>query len=143
MAMTVSFPGGKRVDVDVGGFVIHTDQPLSAGGEGSAPEPFTTFLASLASCAGIYLLGFCQARSIPTEGVRLVQHHERDPKTHKLTQVRMEIEVPAGFPEQYLPALRNTVSHCAVKRAMLDPPEFIIEARFSAGAERHSLSHSP
>ena len=133
MAMTVSFPGGKRVDVEGAGFVIHTDQPVAGGGEGRAPDPFTTFLASLASCAGVYALGFCQARKIPTEGLRLVQQEERDPETHRLTRVHLEIEVPPGFPPQYLSAMSNAVSHCAVKRAMLSPPEFVIEAKL-AGA---------
>lgn len=132
MSMTVSFPGNKRVDVAVGGFIIQTDQPVAGGGEGSAPDPFTTFLASIAACAGIYVLGFCQARQISTEGLRLVQHHERDPQTRRLTRVRLEIEAPPGFPPQYLPALRNSAGHCAVKRAMLDPPEFIIEAHLAA-----------
>lgn len=132
MAMTVSFPGGKRVDVDAGGFVIHTDQSQADGGEGSAPDPFATFLASLAACAGIYVLGFCQVRGIPTEGLRLLQHHERDPATKKLMHVRLEIEMPPGFPPQYLSAVRHAASHCAVKRAMLAPPEFVTEARIGA-----------
>ena len=45
--MTVSFPGGKRVDAEYGGFTIRTDQPPQGGGEGSAPPPFDLFLASI------------------------------------------------------------------------------------------------
>src|SRR5690242_6208835 len=52
----VSFPGGKRVDARVGSFVVHTDQPADQGGEGGAVSPFDLFLASLATCAGIYVL---------------------------------------------------------------------------------------
>jgi ribosomal protein S12 methylthiotransferase accessory factor len=129
--MIVSFPGGKRVDVDVGGFVIRTDQPRDAGGEGSAPEPFTTFLASLGACAGLYVLGFCQARGISTAGLRLMLQHERDPQTKRLTRVRIDIELPADFPPQYVAAARNTASHCAVKRVIAEPPEFVIEAQIA------------
>ena len=68
--MTVGFPGGKRVDASYGGFEIRTDQCVDSGGEGSAPEPYDYFLASLATCAGIYVLGFCQKRDIPYEGRR-------------------------------------------------------------------------
>ena len=57
MEIEVSFPGGKRVDATFGGFTIRTDQPVSAGGQGSAPEPSALFLASLATCAGIYVVG--------------------------------------------------------------------------------------
>ncbi|MBW2050564.1 MAG: osmotically inducible protein OsmC, partial [Deltaproteobacteria bacterium] len=49
----VSFPGGKRVDAQIGGFTIKTDQSRDNGGDESAPEPFQLFLASIATCAGI------------------------------------------------------------------------------------------
>ena len=40
MEMTIRFPGGKQVDAAFDGFTVHTDQPVKAGGEGSAPTPF-------------------------------------------------------------------------------------------------------
>lgn len=52
----VSFPGGKRVDAVIGSQTIRTDQSVAHGGEGSAAEPFDLFLASLATCAGLYVI---------------------------------------------------------------------------------------
>jgi hypothetical protein len=53
MEMTINFPGGSRVAARFGGFTIETDLPPDAGGEGSAPTPFETFLASLGTlCSG-------------------------------------------------------------------------------------------
>jgi hypothetical protein len=75
--MIVSFPGGKRVDASFEGFTVETDQSEKNGGAGAAPEPFELFLASLATCAGIYVLSFCQNRNIPTDGVRLMQQARR------------------------------------------------------------------
>jgi len=49
----VSFPAGKRADAQFKGFTIQTDQSPRGGGEGSAPEPFDLFLASIATCAGV------------------------------------------------------------------------------------------
>ncbi len=67
----VSFPGGKKVDASIKGFTIPTDQPISSGGEGSAPSPFDLFLSSIATCAGIYALGFCESKGIDTTGLKL------------------------------------------------------------------------
>ena len=53
MEMEITFPGGARVDANFGGFTIKTDQPPVA----SAPTPFATFLASIGTCPGIYVLG--------------------------------------------------------------------------------------
>src|SRR5690348_18198535 len=54
----VTFPGGLRVDAEIQGRLIPTEQPPSAGGTGSAPEPFALFAASLGTCAGFYVLRF-------------------------------------------------------------------------------------
>ena len=43
--MSVTFPGGKRVDASYDGFQIETDQAVDSGGDGSAPEPFDYFLS--------------------------------------------------------------------------------------------------
>ncbi len=141
MDIRISFPGGKRVDALFGDRVIHTDQSPEHGGEGSEPEPFELFLASLATCAGVYVLGFCQARSIPTDGIELSQHHEFDAETHRLTRVRIEITVPPSFPAKYVPALERVAAKCTVKRVIQDAPEFAIEAR--ARGENAQVSAAP
>ena len=64
MEMVIDFPGGARVDAHFGPFTVMTDQPSKAGGEDSAPTPFALFLASLGTCAGIYVLGFCRQRNL-------------------------------------------------------------------------------
>jgi len=125
--MTVSFPGGRRVNAAWDSFEVATDQSEKNGGDGSAPEPFQLFLASLATCAGIYVLGFCQKRNIPHDGVRLHQTWDRDEKTKKLTTINISIEVPADFPEKYHSALERAASQCAVKKTFESPPEFHVE----------------
>ena len=125
--MTVSFPGGKRVNASYNGFEILTDQDRDSGGDGSEPEPFDLFLASLATCAGIYVLGFCQKRDIPHDGISLKQSWELEEKTKRLTDVRIAIEVPADFPEKYHGALVRVANQCKVKKTLESPPEFVVE----------------
>ncbi|HYN04739.1 MAG TPA: OsmC family protein, partial [Vicinamibacteria bacterium] len=97
--MTVTFPGGKRVDAEYGGYTIRTDQPPQGGGEGSAPPPFDLFLASIATCAGIYVKGYCDARGLATEGLGLEMQIEREPEKHRVVRLVLEIKLPEGFPE--------------------------------------------
>lgn len=127
MEMTVTFPGGKRVSADFNGFTIATDQPLESGGEGTAPSPFDYFLASIGTCAGYYVLAFCQQRGIPTDKVSLSQRMEfeslPDGKRH-LKTVAIDITVPPDFPEKYRNALAKSAELCAVKKAIANPPEF-------------------
>ncbi len=124
--MVIDFPGGARVDAHFAGFTVMTDQPPSGGGNSSAPTPFSLFLASLATCAGIYVLGFCRQRGLPTEGIRLTQSVERDPVTHLVSHVDMQIHLPAGFPEKYRDALIRSAEQCAVKKHLEKPPKIAV-----------------
>jgi putative redox protein len=128
MQMEVSFPGGARVDATFGGYTVQTDQPPQGGGEGSAPTPFALFLASVATCAGIYVLGFLRQRGLPSEDVRLIQRAHPDPLTGMIGRIELVIEVPAGFPEKYLPAMARAAELCAVKKHLEHPPQFDVRA---------------
>jgi len=122
MEMVIDFPGGSRVDAHFGPFTVRTDQPAHSGGNDTAPTPFATFLASLGTCAGIYVLAFCRQRGLPTEGVRLVQRTATDPATKLVSSISLEIQVPADFPEKYREAVIRAAEQCAVKKHFEHPP---------------------
>ncbi len=126
--MRVSFPGGKRVHAHYDAFEIETDQAPDSGGEGAAPEPYDLFLASLATCAGIYILSFCQRRDLPLDGIEVYQSWERQEEPRRMARISIRIETPPEFPAKYLKALERAVHQCAVKKTILDPPEFVVEA---------------
>ena len=124
MDLTITFPGGARVDAQVGQHIVHTDQPVRGGGENSAPTPFSVFLASIGTCAGIYVLGFCAQRGLPVEGIRIHQRVEPDPATGMVGKVGLDIEVPPEFPQKYYDALVRAADQCAVKKHLEHPPQF-------------------
>ncbi|HZR07895.1 MAG TPA: OsmC family protein [Myxococcales bacterium] len=124
MELSVRFPGKKKVDVAAGSFVIHTDQSPAHGGDGTAPEPFDVFLASIGACAGVYVLAFCNSRGIPTDEIRIEEKARFDRGT--LASVTLEVIVPPAFPSKYLQALQVAASSCPVKRAFDARPEISI-----------------
>ncbi len=129
MEMVIDFPGGARVDAHFGPFSVQTDQPPMGGGEVSAPTPFALFLASIGTCAGIYVLGFCRQRGLPLEGIRIVQRMHSNPVSGMVGQVDLEIQVPEGFPEKYRASLVRSAELCAVKKHFEQPPRFNIFTR--------------
>ncbi len=133
MEIEVVFPGGKKVDANYNGFTIKTDQPIRGGGDGSAPAPFDLFLASIGTCAGIYVLGFCQQRGIPTDGMKIVQRMEIDPIRRGIGAIMLEIQIPPQFPEQYKDAVIRSAELCAVKKHIQDPPKFNIYTKIVNG----------
>jgi len=126
MDMEITFPGGKKVDANFKGFTIKTDQPVMGGGENSAPAPFDYFLASIGTCAGIYVLSFCQQRGIPTDNIKIIEKIITDASGRGIETIELEIQVPADFPEQFKEAVIRSADLCAVKKYIHNPPKFDI-----------------
>jgi putative redox protein len=122
MEMIIDFPGGSRVDAHFGPFTVATDQPPVA----SAPSPFEIFLASIGTCAGIYVLGFCNQRGLPTQGIRIVERIIHSRLTGMVETIDLEIQVPPEFPEKYRASLIHSAELCAVKKHLEKPPRFDI-----------------
>lgn len=124
MEIEVVFAGKQKVNAHINGFVVKTDQPVNRGGDGENPSPFELFLASLATCAGIFVKMFCDQRNLPTEGIKLIEHVENDKVNHRVSKIGIEIKLPPDFPEKYKSAVINSAELCAVKKLIQDPPVF-------------------
>ena len=122
MNLKVKFPGGLRVDAEYGPFTIPTNQ------DGTAPPPFALFLASIGTCAGIYVLSFCKQRGINTEGLEINQRMDVDPFTQLIRKVALDIHLPEGFPEKYKDAVIRAADQCAVKKHFEHAPDFEVNA---------------
>ncbi len=124
--IVITFDGGKVITAHINGKSIRTDQSPERGGEGSAPEPFELFLASIGTCAGVYVKSFCDRRGIATDGIRIIQSMEFDPEKRTPSRFRLDIQLPAGFPEKYRNAVISAADLCLVKKTINDPPLFEI-----------------
>jgi len=130
MDMIFTFPGGARVDGQVGRFTIFTDQPPNA----TAPSPFTLFLASIGACAGVYVQSFCRRRNIPMDGIRVVQHNTVA-DDGSVGRVDVTVELPPDFPAQYRDAVIRAADQCTVKQHLARPPQVTVVAAVPASAE--------
>lgn len=124
MEIAVTFTGGKKVEARVREFRVETDQPVENGGTATSPSPFDLFLGSLAACAGYYVLGFCQARNISTEGIHVVMRTQTDPEKKMIGKISMEIVLPREFPEKYRGPVVRAAESCSVKKHIMEAPVF-------------------
>ncbi len=129
MVFEVTFEGKKKVIAQIGEHKIVTDQPVMGGGDNTAPAPFSLFLASIGTCAGIYVKSFCDQRGIPTEGIKIVQKHSFNPLTHMIENLTIEINLPESFPEKYKDAVIKAADQCAVKKHLHNPPVMSVVTR--------------
>lgn len=124
MDIEITLDGGKIITSHHKGHNIKTDQPETAGGTNSAPTPFDLFLASIGTCAGIYVKSFCDQRGIPTDNIKIIQSVDYDMQKRLPSKIKLDIQLPADFPEKYRNAVISAADLCAVKRAIADPPVF-------------------
>ena len=127
--MKITFPGGLRINANYKGFVIETDQPTYAGGEGSAPSPFDLFLASIGTYSAHYVLAFCKERKISTENTSVILTTERNPQTKRVKKISLEINLPPEFPEKYKNAVLKAADNCSVKKHILNAPIFDVKIK--------------
>ncbi len=129
--MEVTLDGGKVVTAHINGKTIKTDQSVRNGGGGTAPEPFELFLASVGTCAGVYVKSFCDQRGIPADGIKIIQSVVFDPVKRVPSSIKLDIQLPAEFPEKYRAAVVNAAELCLVKKTINNSPLF--EVITSAG----------
>jgi putative redox protein len=123
MSIKINFKGGKKVTAQFRDFTVVTDQNINDGGENSAPTPFDYFLASIGTCAGAYILQFCQSRNIATSDIYIEEKIIYDIKTKRISEIKLEIHLPNNFPEKYKNAVLRAADLCKVKSTIEYPPD--------------------
>ena len=122
--MEITFDGDKVVTAHSHGHSIKTDQPVSSGGANSAPSPFELYLASIGTCAGIYVKSFCDNRKIPTDKIKIIQSTVFDKESGLPVNITLDIQLPADFPEKYKASVISVAELCKVKKSIASPPVF-------------------
>lgn len=122
----ITFTGNKKVSAHFREFTINSDQPLTDGGDNTAPSPLEIFLASIGMCAGFYVISFCQSRSIPTDNLSMTQTVIRNDETRRVEKIMIDINLPPAFPDKYKTAVIKAAQSCSVKKFLDAPPEIQI-----------------
>jgi ribosomal protein S12 methylthiotransferase accessory factor len=128
MAMDVSFPGGMKVAAKYKNHTLITDQPRQSGGLDEAPSPFDLFIISIGTCAGFYALNFCKVRNITTDGMRMSLETDFDPGQKLISNIRIHLTLPEGFPDEYRLPIIRAIESCTVKKHLNNPPAFDVTA---------------
>jgi putative redox protein len=129
MEITVTLEDGMKVSAHFKNFTVHTDQAKIVGGEETYPDPFSYFLSSLATCAGFFILRFCQSRHLSTEGIHLQMSNDWNKEKGLMENIHLEIQIPASFPEKYHSALIRATNECSVKKALMSPPNIEVTTK--------------
>ena len=114
---------GDLFEIGIRHHLIHVDQPAEAGGSDAAPTPVELFVASLASCVGVYVRRYLARHGLPAEGLSVAAEFDMADRPARVGQVHVSIDVPHGVPDERRDALVAVASHCTVHNTLEDPPD--------------------
>jgi uncharacterized OsmC-like protein len=118
MKIDVAILEGKKLEANVGGLKVYSDQPVKGGGKNEYPSPYDLFLSSLALCAAHYIRSFCETRNLESSEIKISQIDTHDANDHYKTTVELKVSLPDNFPSQYRDALLASAKGCAVKKTI-------------------------
>ncbi|MEZ7208179.1 OsmC domain/YcaO domain-containing protein [Pseudoalteromonas sp. DY56-GL79] len=128
MEIKVNYLDNLRIDAKFDDFSVIADQPIRYKGDGSAPSPFDYFLASSALCAAYFVKVYCNARDIPTDGIRVAQNNIVDPENRYNQIFKIQVELPESISEKDRQGILRSIDRCTVKKVIQTGPEFQVEA---------------
>ena len=115
LSVDATWEGGYRCRVQARDHVMIVDEPMSAGGGDTGPQPTEVFLASVASCFTLAVYHVARKRGIELAdlGVRAVGEYD-GPKF-----VHVRVEVSSTHPREELePLLARASSVCYVSNTL-------------------------
>jgi putative redox protein len=121
--------GDLRAVVSAGGFEIKADEPPSAGGGGTGPQPTELLLASIASCFTLALAYTARKRDVMLSGLEVdVTGHYDGPR---FDAFRITVHAAEPRDEALTELIAAARRVCYVTRTLASPPdvEIVVGAR--------------
>jgi putative redox protein len=126
-SIVVSHLVGDQFEVAIRDHRLRVDQPLSDGGQDTAPTPTELFVSSLATCVAFYARRYLARHDLPTNGLGLEARYELATRPNRVGTIAISLRVPHGVPEDKWPALLAVARHCTVHNSLEAPPAVSIE----------------
>jgi uncharacterized OsmC-like protein len=124
---TVKYRSGVAFEVTARGHRLLCDQPFEAGGDDSGMTPPELMLASLATCAGYYIVQYLKVRNLPVDGLAVLTRAHKAQQPARLGAFQIVIHPPPGMGDRELAGIRRAAEKCLIHNTLLHPPSIEIE----------------
>ncbi len=105
--------------IAIGDHRLTADEPVSAGGLNTGPDPYEYLLAGLGACTAMTLRRYASRKGWPLEHVEVRVRHVQRATGGALKDVfEREIRVTGGLAEDQRARLLNIADHCPVSRTL-------------------------
>ncbi len=119
---------GFAQEIVVGAHRLAADEPTSAGGTDTGPDPYDLLLASLGSCTSMTVALYARRKGWPLEGVTVRLRHSRihaadcaDCETREgmIDRIEGDIELAGALTAEQRARLLEIAGRCPVHRTLV------------------------
>jgi len=139
--ITAKLTSGMVVELSNGRHDWRADEPLSAGGTDTGPNPYELLLGSLAACTCITISWYCQHKKIPLESVSTTYDFSRIhaddckdcdiPDKGFIEKITSNVHIEGDFDEAQRKRLAQIAQRCPVHKTLAHGVKFEDNASFS------------
>ena len=139
--ITAKLASGMVVKLSNGRHDWRADEPLSAGGTDTGPNPYELLLGSLAACTCITISWYCQHKKIPLESVSTTYDFSRVhaddckdcdiPDKGFIEKITSNVHIEGDFDEAQRKRLAQIAQRCPVHKTLAHGVKFEDNASFS------------
>jgi len=139
--ITAKLTSGMVVELSNGRHDWRADEPLSAGGTDTGPNPYELLLGSLAACTCITISWYCQHKKIPLKSVSTTYDFSRVhaddckdcdiPDKGFIEKITSNVHIEGDFDEAQRKRLAQIAQRCPVHKTLAHGVEFEDNASFS------------
>jgi putative redox protein len=126
MEMKIAYKGKKKFVVTTRGHQLLVDQPIEDEGSDEGMTPPEIFVASLASCMGVYVLNYCKNIGINPNDMILSVEWEKATNPARLSYIKVDIKLPKIKAKEKEKAIIKVAEHCLVHNTINSPPQISI-----------------
>jgi len=141
--VTVEIGGdGYETDIWAGSHTMRADEPRSAGGMDTGPNPYDFLLASLGSCTAMTIRMYADRKGWPLRSVNVALDHKRvhardcedcESQSGQITRITRIIDVQGDLSDEQRDKLLEIADKCPVHRTLTS--EIRIDTEAAARAE--------
>ena len=139
--ITAKLTSGMAVELSNGRHDWKADEPLSAGGTDTGPNPYELLLGSLAACTCITISWYCQLKQLPLQSVSTTYDFSRVhaddckdcdiPDKGLIEKITSNVHIEGDFDEAQRKRLAQIAQRCPVHKTLAHGVKFEDNASFS------------
>lgn len=125
-SMEITFPENRGIQAKYKDFILRQGD-FENWHEGSRPSAFDLFVASIGLCASANVFAFMRSRNFDMACTKIILHKFENEQKGMIDNFTFEVRIPRSLPEKYRKAVVRALDACAVKRHIVETPEFNVE----------------